>query len=534
MGEAPKRIGKYEIVEQIGMGGFGVVYKAWDPFIQRWVALKTCTASDEEATKRFFREAQLAGALQHPNITLIFDFGVEDGVPYFVQEFLSGTDLDELLKQQRLSLAGIIGILVQVCSGLEFAHSRGIVHRDIKPANVRVLEDGSVKIMDFGIAKLMESDSRLTQTGVALGTAGYLSPEQLTGKPLDARTDIFSLGVMAYELITGVRPFAGPNISNVIYQILNQDPLPLRRRNPSCPELLESAVLRCLAKDPERRYASVRDLAADLKRALAALPTTTRQTTSTGAVREELSRVSHGPENAVTAPTELAARPLQRLPGDAPTPAPRRSRRVVVLFLAAGAALLGVAGWLVLGGPGLFSRDPARTASVPAPPPLPTPTHVAFVLPTPEPTAEPSPTPAPVPVDLFVDPPSLVEVDGRSLGKVQFVTVTLTPGRHRIRQVIEGYREATTEVDITPTTRRLNLTLPPFGLLTVMPDLGQPAAGVKVYIDGELLGGLPTTDRKVAAGDRRLKVVWPDGGTFEETISITAAGHTRLTVWPRS
>ncbi len=532
MGEAPKRIGKYEIVEQIGMGGFGVVYKAWDPFIQRWVALKTCTASDEEATKRFFREAQLAGALQHPNITLIFDFGIEGGVPYFVQEFLSGTDLDELLKQQRLSLAGIIGILVQVCAGLEFAHSRGIVHRDIKPANVRVLEDGSVKIMDFGIAKLMESDSRLTQTGVALGTAGYLSPEQLTGKPLDARTDIFSLGVMAYELITGVRPFAGPNISNVIYQILNQDPLPLRRRNPSCPELLENAVLRCLAKDPEHRYGSVRDLAADLKRVLAVLPSTTKHTTSTGAVREELSRVSHGPERAVTAPTELAARPLQRLPGEAPAPAPRRSRQVVVLLLAVGAALLGVAGWLVLGGPGLFSYDSGRTA--PAPPPLPSPTHVAFVPPTPEPTAEPSPTPAPVPVDLFVDPPSLVEVDGRSLGKVQFVTVTLTPGRHRIRQVIEGYREATTEVDITPATRRLNLTLPPFGLLTVMPDLGQPTAGVKVYIDGELLGGLPTTDRKVAAGDRRLKVVWPDGGAFEETITISAAGHTRLTVWPRS
>ncbi len=536
MGESPKRIGKYEIVEQIGMGGFGVVYKAWDPFIQRWVALKTCTASDEEATKRFFREAQLAGALQHPNITLIFDFGVEDATPYFVQEFLSGTDLDELLKQQRLSLAGILGILVQACTGLEFAHSRGIVHRDIKPANVRVLEDGSVKIMDFGIAKLMESDSRLTQTGVALGTAGYLSPEQLTGKPLDARTDIFSVGVMAYELVTGVRPFAGPNISNVIYQILNQDPLPPRRRNPSCPELLETAVLRCLAKDPERRYATVRDLSADLKRVLASLPSTTKETTSTGAVRDELSRTSWGPEQAVTAPTELAARPLQRLPGDAPAPSPARRRRRTVLVAAAAAVVaLGALGWGLLAGrrsaPG--GGDTGQDFP-PTPPSLPSPTFAALVLPTPEPTAAPTPAPAPVAVDLFVDPPSLVEIDGRSVGKVQFVTVNLSLGRHRIRQVIEGYRDTTTEVEVTPSTRRLNLTLPPFGLLTVLQDLGQPTAGVRIFLDGEELGGLPAMERKVAAGDRALRVIWPDGRVFEETITVTAAGHTRLTVWPRS
>lgn len=536
MGEAPKRIGKYEIVEQIGMGGFGVVYKAWDPFIQRWVALKTCTTSDEETTKRFFREAQLAGALQHPNITLIFDFGIEGNIPYFVQEFLSGTDLDEMIRQQRLSLTGIVGVLLQVCAGLEFAHSRGIVHRDIKPANVRVLEDGSVKIMDFGIAKLMESDSRLTQTGVALGTAGYLSPEQLTGKPLDARTDIFSVGVMAYELVTGVRPFVGPNISNVIYQILNQDPLPPRRRNPACPEVLEAAILRCLAKDPAKRYGSVRELAADLKRVLAALPTTTKQSTSTGAVREELSRVSVNAESALTAPTELAARPLQRLPGDAPATPARRSRRTLVVATVGAVAILALGGWW-------WVEQRAETTSaanplpktIPSPPPVPTPTYAAFVLPTPEPTPySPTPAPAVVSVDLFVDPPSLVEVDGRSLGKVQFVTIPLSVGRHRLRQVIEGYREATSEVEVTPTTRRLNLTLPPFGLLSVLQDLGQPTAGAKVYLDGELLGDLPTLERKVAAGERRLRVVWPDGGEFEESIQVTAAGHTRLTVWPRS
>jgi len=246
---APKRIGKYEIADQIGVGGFGVVYKAWDPYIQRWVALKTCAATDEEATQRFFREAQLAGALQHPNITLIFDFGIDDGTPYFVQEFLSGKDLDELVEHTQLSLEGILAILIQVCVGLEFAHSRGIVHRDIKPANVRVLEDGTVKIMDFGIAKSLQAESRLTQTGVALGTAAT-SPRAALGQTTRLATDIFSLGVMAYELIAGARPFAGPNISNVIYQILHQDPVAPRQRNSRCPERLEKAILKALAKDP--------------------------------------------------------------------------------------------------------------------------------------------------------------------------------------------------------------------------------------------------------------------------------------------
>jgi hypothetical protein len=288
-----KRVGKYEIAEQIGVGGFGVVYKAWDPYIQRWVALKVCSASEEEATQRFFREAQLAGALQHPNITLIYDFGIEEGTPFFVQEFLSGEDLDDILERTRPTLEASLGILQQVCTGLEFAHSRGIIHRDIKPANIRVLEDGTVKIMDFGIAKSLQAESRLTQTGVALGTAGYLAPEQLAGKPIDARTDLFSLGVMAYELITGLRPFTGPNLSNVIYQILHQPPNPPRKINPDCPERLEHAILKALAKDPGKRYSSVRAFGEDLRDIQASFSRRTpsgRVHTATGVVREELSQ----------------------------------------------------------------------------------------------------------------------------------------------------------------------------------------------------------------------------------------------------
>ena len=192
----------------------------------------------------------------------------------------------------------MLAILIQVCSGLEFAHSRGIIHRDIKPANIRVLEDGTVKIMDFGIAKSLQAESRLTQTGVALGTAGYLAPEQLAGKALDQRTDLFSIGILAYELVAGTRPFVGPNLSNVIYQILHQDPVPPRKKNPRCPERLERAILKALAKKPDDRFGSVREFGQELKEVLQDLTgkvSAERRDTTTDVVREELSRLGRQP-----------------------------------------------------------------------------------------------------------------------------------------------------------------------------------------------------------------------------------------------
>ena len=199
------QVGKYQIVEKIGVGGFGTVYKGRDPFIKRSVAIKTCQSDEDEIKKRFFREAEFAGNLHHRNVTTIYDFGVtEDGTPYIVQEFLTGDDLDKAIKKKEpLSLSRKLQILIDVCDGLGYAHSTGIIHRDIKPSNIRILDDGSVKIMDFGIAKSMVSPSTLTQTGITLGTASYLAPEQIRGETLDARTDIFSLGVLAYELLTG-------------------------------------------------------------------------------------------------------------------------------------------------------------------------------------------------------------------------------------------------------------------------------------------------------------------------------------------
>jgi serine/threonine-protein kinase len=268
------QVGKYQIVEKIGVGGFGTVYKGRDPFIKRNVAIKTCQSEEEEIKKRFFREAEFAGNLHHRNITTIYDFGVtDDGTPYIVQEFLTGDDLDKAIKKKEpLSLARKLQILIDVCDGLGYAHAAGIIHRDIKPSNIRILEDGTVKIMDFGIAKSMVSQSTLTQTGITLGTASYLAPEQIRGEDLDPRTDIFSLGVLAYEMLTGQKPFTGDHISTVLYKIMNEVPAPPSTLDPALPRGLDAMVLKALEKDRTKRFASCAELRAECQALLQSVP----------------------------------------------------------------------------------------------------------------------------------------------------------------------------------------------------------------------------------------------------------------------
>ena len=256
-----EKLGKYDIVDKIGVGGFGVVYRGYDPFIKRHVAIKTCSAEDRETRDRFMREAEIAGNLQHRHIVTVFEFGFQDEVPYLVQEFLSGEDLDHKIRRgDAIPIAEKVRWLTEVARGLEFAHSRGVVHRDIKPANIRVLDDGSAKILDFGIAKLAQQQSNLTQVGVTLGTASYLAPEQIRGEPVDVRTDIFSYGVLSYELLTYERPFRAQEISATFYKILNERPAAVAARAPGTPPELERVVLRCLEKDPSKRFSPTAEL----------------------------------------------------------------------------------------------------------------------------------------------------------------------------------------------------------------------------------------------------------------------------------
>jgi eukaryotic-like serine/threonine-protein kinase len=261
----PEKIGKYEISEQIGVGGFGAVYKGRDPFIKRTVAVKTCQLNDPEIKSRFFREAELAGNLHHRNITTIYDFGVENDIPYIVQEFLTGEDLDKVVKRgEKLPLSRKIEILIAIAEGLHFAHEAHVIHRDIKPANIRLLENGSVKIMDFGIAKSLQSESSLTQTGITLGTSAYLAPEQIRGETLDRRTDVFAVGVLAYELFTYQKPFRGEHLSTILYRILNEVPEPIQTVAPDVPPGLAAIVNKAIEKNVQNRYPSMEAMRQDL------------------------------------------------------------------------------------------------------------------------------------------------------------------------------------------------------------------------------------------------------------------------------
>ncbi len=259
-------LGKYEVLERIGEGGFGAVYKGLDTILQRNVAIKVCTSRRGLLRERFLREAEIAAGLQHPNVTTLHDLGFDGETPFLVQEFLKGEDLEaKIERRDDLSLDERVGLLLQIARGLEYAHQQGVLHRDVKPANIRVLPNGQAKIMDFGIARLLGQDSGLTQEGEALGTVGYLAPEQLRGERLDERADLFAYGVLAYELLTYQKPFLGDSFSQVSYQVLYEEPKPLSAHVSNCPRQLDQIIARCLIKDREHRYSRLSEVIRDLE-----------------------------------------------------------------------------------------------------------------------------------------------------------------------------------------------------------------------------------------------------------------------------
>ena len=266
MPQIPEKIGRYSIVDVVGKGGMGVLYRAQDTVLERDVAHKMMLVdfSNDAATReRFQRAARAVARLQHRNVVTIHELGEVEGTPYIVMELLGGQDLDALLKSEvKLSLGQKLEIAAQLCEGLSYAHEQGIVHRDIKPGNVRVLEDGTVKILDFGIAKFAQSS--VTQTGSVMGTPSYMAPEQIMGQPVDGRSDLFSAGVLLYELLAGVKPFQGDSPTAVVYQIMNGEPVPLEKSIPDIPEAINQIVGKALQKNPEHRYAKAKEMAADL------------------------------------------------------------------------------------------------------------------------------------------------------------------------------------------------------------------------------------------------------------------------------
>ena len=265
---AKKKIGRYKILGELGRGAMGIVYKAEDPNLDRLVALKTILLEEDsegrkEYQKRFVLEAKAAGKLHHPNIVTTFDCGEHEGMAYLAMELIEGTDLRSRLQKETIPAAESVEIARQVAEGLAYAHARGVVHRDIKPGNIMLNPDGQAKIMDFGLARMRMADHK-TSTGIVLGTPRYMSPEQISGQPVDQRSDIFSLGIVIYEMLTGTRLFAGEDMHQVQHQITETEHVPPTRQVAGLPPMVDFVVARALKKDPTVRYQDARELAADL------------------------------------------------------------------------------------------------------------------------------------------------------------------------------------------------------------------------------------------------------------------------------
>ena len=262
-----KRIGKYEVIDLLGRGGMGLVYRAFDRQLNREVAIKTVTegfSGDEEMLKRFYQEAAKTAALKHPNIVTVYDLGEQDGFPYIVMEYLSGDPLDRLIQSGKSQpLAFKLRILEQICYALGYAHRNDLIHRDVKPANVIVQPDGNVKLLDFGIARQEKTDGRLTRTGHVIGTLQYMAPERLKNAAFDGRSDIFAVGVVMFQLLTGQLPFTGDY--SIVHKILTEKHPPLSQYLEQYPAALDGIIDRALAKNPDDRYSTADEMATEIE-----------------------------------------------------------------------------------------------------------------------------------------------------------------------------------------------------------------------------------------------------------------------------
>jgi eukaryotic-like serine/threonine-protein kinase len=355
-------IGRYQILEKLGQGGMGVVYRAFDTLIERVVALKIISAPIEgnpEARERFIREARAAGQLSHPNIITIHDLGEHEGQPYLAMEFLEGEDLQTRMgRPEKMSLGRKVELAMNICYGLEYAHARGVIHRDIKPANIYITDNGAVKILDFGLARLLTSE--LTSSHMLMGTVNYMAPEQIRGERADHRADIFSVGVVFYELLSGRKAFAGDSFASTLFKILNEVPEALPNIDASLPLELVAVVERSLAKPRDERYQNMGELLRDLtvcRQQLGLLDSAAGRPGSGGhrPTSDPWSRPSG--QGSVDRPGTPAPAPLVTpMPTPAPSAPPAISRVVQGTIAAAVFATLFVGAWL------LFAR-PERTSS---------------------------------------------------------------------------------------------------------------------------------------------------------------------------
>jgi serine/threonine protein kinase len=565
------RIGRYKIVRELGRGAMGVVYHAIDPNIGRPVAIKTINLGavlkpdeQERMRERLFREARSAGILSHPGIVTIYDVEQQGDLAYIAMEYVDGPTLDQVLSQP-LALAPerMFSILGQIAVALDYAHGKGIVHRDVKPANIMIAADGTTKITDFGIAKITASE-QFTMTGSIVGTPHYMSPEQVQGQPVDGRSDQFSLAVMAFEMLTGEKPYTGEHLTTVVYKIVAEEPPAPHRINSSLGTGIETVLRKGLAKKPEARYANCQEFVAGLEAACA--DTKGWQSLPRG-----------GSLNAPTVADKALPLPTPALPPG------RRGRRVDVTststtenthtqksgflpFLAAilmAAALLVIIGWQVKPSwLGLSNSPPEKPVAQQDPPKTPAPTVAPPAIVTsaaePKPSAMPPTTasgePPPigtkpqVPTTAVVakseprpDTPVRRAPPSRESQPIQLVTspggaiVTLDgdmdsacttpckllapPGHHSLELRKAGFDVERRDVEVGAKP----VEMPAIVLRSVEGTLmlSSVPPGAKVLVNGKAQSQVTPAQLQLAPGSYQITVEWKDGRKATHTVQIT-------------
>ncbi|MFI9360479.1 protein kinase [Kitasatospora sp. NPDC053057] len=461
--------GRYELVEMLGVGGMATVWRGVDRVLGRQVAVKVLNgglADDPRFAERFSREAQHAAMLVHPRIVMVFDSGVDQGTPFIVMELVQGRSLAAVLVQEpNLPVERAVGIAAAVCEALAVAHAAGLVHRDIKPGNIMITDDGGVKVVDFGIARA-GSSSNLTQTASVLGTAAYLSPEQATASALDGRTDIYAVGCVLTEMLTGETPFTAESPVAIAFKHVSEQPLPPSARRPGLPPALDAVVLRLLAKDPAHRPADATAARAELLSTVPGLAVgdpTAELLATTSAATQLLPPVapvhpdqqhttllpSQAPQHPVPAATSVMA-PVQAMPHTA-QPAPARNRRNKPLVLGA----LGIAGLAGVTALVLTAFDePAGNAAATKAPPA-----AVSAAPTTPAAAPTTGAPAPAATSAASTTPTAIPAPTQAVPRNQPAEVQLQSFRQAVAQAqITKERDRQTELlrILDDTAARLN------------------------------------------------------------------------------
>ena len=553
-----QRIGRYQVVGELGRGAMGIVYRALDPSIGRTVAIKTIRLADltdpaerSRLRERLFREAQSAGMLSHPNIVTIYDVGEEEGVAYIAMEFVDGQTLDRLAQTEPLTGARVLIILAQAAAALDYAHKRGIVHRDIKPANIMIHEN-SVKITDFGIARIQSQ--QMTHAGGILGTPSYMSPEQVQGHAIDGRADQFSLAVIAYELMTGEKPFSGDSMTALLYKIVRDDPPSPQLVNPSLSWPVETVLKRAMSKDPAERYASCSDFAKALDNAThsakgwAPLPP---------GGSHNLPTMMDGRREAAAAmavPVPLAGVESKSSFG---WKLLRVMRVLALVVLSAGVAsylmVLGYNYWIQR------NEKPIAETTQPEPPPVvaekpkPSPSEIPVVNPpatpkedptkkeeTPQakeerPVPEPDSTAAPpdgtLAARLVTNPPGATAmVDSRAeLMCKTPCALNLATGRHTLSVQLPGYRNALRIFTLPQEAEVLVVLDPAKGTLMIKSN---PSGGT-ILIDGQMRPERTPAMIVLPAGTHKIEVQETGYAPYTEEVTLRDNGVTNIEVnWP--